>query len=326
MQTTILEVNELRTYFPIRKGILQRTAGYVKAVDGVSFRVNKGEVFGIVGESGCGKSTTGRSILQLIKPTGGEVIFEGQDVTRLNEEAMRRLRRDMQIVFQDPFASLNPRHKVSKILEEPLLVHGFGTVRERREKVAELIETVGLNASQLERYPHQFSGGQRQRIAIARALMLRPKLIIADEPVSALDVSIQSQILNLMQDLQQSFQLTYVFIAHDLSVIKHFCDRVAVMYLGQIVEMADKESLYSEPRHPYTKALLSAVPNPDPEGPRERIILEGEVPSPANMPQGCVFHTRCPMAEERCRHERPVLEQTSHNHAVACHLYASPAV
>ncbi|CAM4462837.1 ABC transporter ATP-binding protein [Paenibacillus tarimensis] len=326
MHTTILEVNELKTYFPIRKGILQRTAGFVKAVDGVTFRVNKGEVFGIVGESGCGKSTTGRSILQLIKPTGGEVLFEGEDITRLSGESMRKLRKDMQIVFQDPFASLNPRHKISRILEEPLLVHGVGTARERREKVAELIETVGLNPSQLERYPHQFSGGQRQRIAIARALMLRPKLIIADEPVSALDVSIQSQILNLMQDLQQSFQLTYVFIAHDLSVIKHFCDRVAVMYLGQIVELADKESLYREPKHPYTKALLSAVPNPDPEGSRERIILEGEVPSPSDMPQGCVFHTRCSMSEARCRSERPVLIQTDHKHAVACHLYGSSAV
>lgn len=324
MTQNLLEVNELSTYYPIRKGLMQREVGHVKAVDGVSFAVKAGESFGIVGESGCGKSTTGRSLLRLIEPTSGQVLFEGEDVTKLSKEEMRRKRREMQIIFQDPFASLNPRHKVRKILEEPLIVHGIGNAKERKELVEQLIVTVGLNVSQLDRYPHQFSGGQRQRIAIAKALMLKPKLIIADEPVSALDVSIQSQILNLMQDLQESFKLTYVFIAHDLSVVKHFCDRVAVMYLGRIVEIADKHSLYSRPHHPYTQALLSAAPSPEPGAAKHRVLLQGEVPSPANVPAGCVFNTRCPAATDRCRTERPVLQRTGEDHFVACHLYPAP--
>ncbi|MFD2610914.1 ABC transporter ATP-binding protein [Paenibacillus gansuensis] len=317
----VLEVKQLKTYFPVRKGLLQQVSGYVKAVDDVSFQVRKGESFGIVGESGCGKSTTGRSLLRLMEPTGGQVYFEGEEVTAFSAARMREVRRDMQMIFQDPFASLNPRHRVRKILEEPLIVHGVGDAKERRERVEQVMETVGLSPWQLERFPHQFSGGQRQRIAIARALMLQPKLIVADEPVSALDVSIQSQILNLMQDLRDQFQLTYVFIAHDLSVVKHFCDRVAVMYLGRIVEIGDKHSLYREPKHPYTQALLSAVPNPDPNAVKERIILQGEVPSPSNAPQGCVFHTRCPLAMERCRTERPQLQRISGEHEAACHLY-----
>ncbi len=322
-EDSLLEVRSLKTYFPIRKGLFQREVGQVKAVDDVSFQVKKGESFGIVGESGCGKSTTGRSLLRLIEPTDGEVMFDGHNVTEFSGSRMREIRRDMQMIFQDPFASLNPRHKVRKILEEPLIVHGIGNAEERRGKVERVMETVGLSPWQLDRYPHQFSGGQRQRIAIARALMLQPKLIVADEPVSALDVSIQSQILNLMQDLKDEFGLTYVFIAHDLSVVKHFCDRVAVMYLGRIVELADKQSLYREPKHPYTQALLSAVPKPDPNASNERIILQGEVPSPANVPQGCVFNTRCPQVMDICRQQRPALQQTSAGHMTACHLYGS---
>ncbi|OXM13842.1 dipeptide/oligopeptide/nickel ABC transporter ATP-binding protein [Paenibacillus herberti] len=321
-QETLLEVEELCTYFPIRSGVMQRESGQVKAVDGVSFQVRRGESFGIVGESGCGKSTTGRSLLRLIEPTAGKVRFDGKDITGMESGSLRTLRRDMQMIFQDPFASLNPRHRISKILEEPLIVHGIGKAAQRRERVAKVLETVGLSAWQLERYPHQFSGGQRQRIAIARALMLEPKLIVADEPVSALDVSIQSQILNLMQDLREQMGLTYVFIAHDLSVVKHFCERVAVMYLGRIVELGDKRSLYGQPKHPYTQALLSSVPSPNPGAVSERIILQGEVPSPANAPAGCVFHTRCPQAMDICRQERPVLKSVSQGHQTACHLYS----
>ncbi|QGG58620.1 dipeptide ABC transporter ATP-binding protein [Paenibacillus sp. B01] len=326
METTpqaeaLLEVEELRTHFPIRSGLLQRVSGHVKAVDGVSFQVRRGESFGIVGESGCGKSTTGRSLLRLLEPTSGRVRFDGEDFLALKDEALRRKRRDMQMIFQDPFASLNPRHRIGKILEEPLIVHGIGSAAERRERVARTMETVGLSAWQLDRYPHQFSGGQRQRVAIARALMLEPKLIVADEPVSALDVSIQSQILNLMQDLREQMGLTYVFIAHDLSVVKHFCDRVAVMYLGRVVEIADKRGLYREPRHPYTKALLSAAPSPVPGAAAERIVLQGDVPSPANVPEGCVFHTRCPVAMDVCRSQRPPLKIDGEGHGTACHLY-----
>ncbi|WP_228551303.1 dipeptide ABC transporter ATP-binding protein [Paenibacillus sp. FSL W8-1187] len=317
----LLEVEELRTHFPIRSGLLQRVSGHVKAVDGVSFQVRRGESFGIVGESGCGKSTTGRSLLRLLEPTSGRVRFDGEDFLALKDEALRRKRRDMQMIFQDPFASLNPRHRIGKILEEPLIVHGIGSAAERRERVARTMETVGLSAWQLDRYPHQFSGGQRQRVAIARALMLEPKLIVADEPVSALDVSIQSQILNLMQDLREQMGLTYVFIAHDLSVVKHFCDRVAVMYLGRVVEIADKRGLYREPRHPYTKALLSAAPSPVPGAAAERIVLQGDVPSPANVPEGCVFHTRCPVAMDVCRSQRPPLKIDGEGHGTACHLY-----
>ncbi|TXK74630.1 ABC transporter ATP-binding protein [Paenibacillus sp. N3.4] len=321
MTKPLLEVEHLKTYFPIRSGFWQNVTGYVKAVDDISFRIYEGETFGIVGESGCGKSTAGRSLLRLIEPTEGKIVFDGNEVTNATNLQLRAMRRHMQIVFQDPFASLNPRHSVRRILEEPYIVHGMASGKELLERVVELMNVVGLHSAQLDRYPHQFSGGQRQRISIARALALNPKLIVADEPVSALDVSIQSQILNLMQQLQQRLGLTYIFISHDLSVIKHFCNRVAVMYLGRIVELADKSSLYREPKHPYTKALLSAVPVPDPFIRKERIILQGDVPSPSNAPQGCAFHTRCPAAMERCKQERPILSTVADGHQVACHLY-----
>lgn len=320
MQQPILEVNNLKKYFDIRGGVFGKRIGEVKAVDDVSFSVNPGEILGIVGESGCGKSTTGKSILRLIEPTDGEVKFEGQDITKLNAESMRKLRRDMQIIFQDPYASLNPRHTVEKIISEPLLIHGMNK-QERKARVRELLEVVGLSSYHASRYPHQFSGGQRQRIGIARALANNPKLIICDEPVSALDVSVQSQILNLMEGLRDQFNLTYIFIAHDLSVVKHISDRVGVMYLGRLVELTDKDSLYDDPKHPYTKALLSAVPLPDPDIEKERIILEGDVPSPSNPPTGCAFHTRCPMAMDICQNIRPKFEQVEVNHFVACHLY-----
>jgi oligopeptide/dipeptide ABC transporter ATP-binding protein len=317
----LLEVLNLKKYFPIKGGVLGREIGQVKAVDDVSFTVKQGETLGLVGESGCGKSTTGRSILRLIEPTDGKVFFEGKDITTLSADEMRKMRRDMQIVFQDPFASLNPRHTVEKILEEPLIVHGLGNSKERKERVHHLLQVVGLNGYHAKRYPHQFSGGQRQRIGIARALAVNPKLIVADEPVSALDVSIQSQVLNLMQDLQKEYNLTYIFIAHDLSVVRHISDRVGVMYLGRIVELADKDSLYENPKHPYTEALLSAVPIADPDITRDRIILQGDVPSPANPPKGCTFHTRCPKVMDICRVERPVIKDIGNGHFVACHLY-----
>ncbi|RXT05816.1 ABC transporter ATP-binding protein [Ammoniphilus sp. CFH 90114] len=321
MAQDLLQVKNLKKYFPIKGGILGKEVGQVKAVDDVSFTVKKGETLGLVGESGCGKSTTGRSLLRLIEPTSGQVVFDGKDVTAMSKDELRRMRRDMQIVFQDPFASLNPRHTVEKILEEPLIVHGMGNAKERKERVQYLLEVVGLNAYHAKRYPHQFSGGQRQRIGIARALAVNPKLIVADEPVSALDVSIQSQVLNLLQDLQREFDLTYIFIAHDLSVVKHICDRVGVMYLGRVVELADKNSLYAEPKHPYTKALLSAVPIPDPDVLQERIILQGDVPSPANAPKGCAFHTRCSAVMDICKTDRPAFKDSGNGHFVACHLY-----
>jgi oligopeptide/dipeptide ABC transporter ATP-binding protein len=317
----LLTVKNLKKYYPITGGVFGREIGVVKAVDDVSFTVHKGETLGLVGESGCGKSTTGRSILRLIEPTGGEVLFEGKSVTALNKEELRQLRRDMQIVFQDPFASLNPRHNVEKILEEPLIVHGIGTPAERKKRVHEMLEVVGLNSYHAKRYPHQFSGGQRQRIGIARALMLNPKLIVADEPVSALDVSIQSQVLNLMQDLQRDLGLTYLFIAHDLSVVRHISDRVGVMYLGRMVELTTSKQLYENPLHPYTQALLSAVPTPDPDVKRERIILQGDVPSPANPPSGCTFRTRCPHVKDICHTVRPEFQDVGDGHFVACHLY-----
>ncbi|RAL21355.1 ABC transporter ATP-binding protein [Thermoflavimicrobium daqui] len=317
----LLEVKGLCKHFPIKKGVLRKTVGLVKAVDQVSFYVKPGETFGLVGESGCGKSTTGRAILRLIEPTSGQIYFEGEDIVKLSRTHLRKARRDMQMVFQDPYASLNPRMTVTELIEEPLQVHGLYSTKERREKVFELMEIVGLNRSYHDRYPHEFSGGQRQRIGIARALALQPKLIIADEPVSALDVSIQSQVVNLMEDLQEEFNLSYIFIAHDLSVVRHISDRVGVMYLGRMVEIGTKQELYQEPAHPYTEALLSAVPIPNPKAKRERIVLKGDVPSPANPPTGCAFHPRCPKAFERCMQERPELIHLGGEHYVACHLY-----
>ena len=289
LQVALLQVKQLEKYYPLRGGLLGREIGKVKAVDDVSFTIERGETLGLVGESGCGKSTTGRSILRLIEPTGGQVIFEGKDVTTMSKEALRRVRRDMQMVFQDPYASLNPRHTVERILAEPMKVHGLGHAKAIQRRVHQLLEVVGLNTYHAGRYPHEFSGGQRQRIGIARALAVNPKLIIADEPVSALDVSIQAQVLNLLQDLQEEFHLTYLFISHDLSVVRHICDRVGVMYLGRLIELAEKNSLYNNPKHPYTQALLSAVPNPDPTVKKEKIILRGDVPSPTRVPKGVCF-------------------------------------
>ncbi|MBO8163953.1 MAG: dipeptide ABC transporter ATP-binding protein [Brevibacillus sp.] len=318
-KTPLLEVKALKKYYPVKRGLWGR-AGVVRAVDGVDLTVYPGETVSIVGESGCGKSTTGRCILRLIEPTEGQIWFEGTDISRLSQDRLRQMRRHMQFVFQDPFASLNPRKTIRQILSDPLIVHGIGSARERKQRVEEMMEVVGLSKSHLDRYPHEFSGGQRQRIGIARALILRPKLIIADEPVSALDVSIQAQILNLMQDLQREFQLTYLFISHDLSVVRHISDRVAVMYLGKVVEIADKKSLYEKPAHPYTRALLSAVPIPDPDAVRERIILEGDLPSPANPPTGCTFHPRCPSCMEVCKTTPPPVKEVGEGHLIACHL------
>jgi peptide/nickel transport system ATP-binding protein/oligopeptide transport system ATP-binding protein len=318
----ILEVNGLKTYFPVKKGLFRHTEGYVKAVDDVSFSLTAGETLGLVGESGCGKSTLGRTILQLIKPTAGDVQYKGTDISKLSFKSMRPIRRQMQMIFQDPYASLNARMTVHKILMEPYQIHNLYTQKVREEKISWLLEEVGLNKALADRYPHEFSGGQRQRIGIARALTLEPEIIIADEPVSALDVSVQAQVLNLMQDLQQKHNLTYIFIAHDLSVIKHFCTRVGVMYLGRIVELADKSSLYNSPKHPYTKALLSAVPVADPDFKREQIILSGDVPNPQNPPPGCTFHTRCNQAIARCKTERPLIKEiVPGQQHVACHLY-----
>jgi len=324
---TLLEVNDLVMHFPLTRGIiLQRKVGAVQAVDGVSFSVKKGETLGLVGESGCGKSTTGRAILQLYKPTSGEVNFLGKDLTKLDAGEMRKMRRHLQMIFQDPYASLNPRMTVGSIISEPMQIHNLVDRRHRNQRVQELLETVGLNPYFANRYPHEFSGGQRQRIGVARALAANPAFIVADEPVSALDVSIQAQIVNLLEDLQEQFNLTYLFIAHDLSVVKHISDRVAVMYLGKIVELASRDTIYEEPLHPYTKALLSAVPIPDPviEKKRERIILAGDVPSPINPPSGCHFHTRCQYAiKGTCDVVEPSFEDKGNNHFVACHLYTA---
>lgn len=321
MSEALLEVKQLSKYFPIRDGVLRRKVGDIKAVDQVSFSVGKGETFAIVGESGCGKSTTGRTLLRLLEPTAGKVLFEGKDIAGLSRRKLRVVRRDMQMVFQDPFASLNPTMTVGQLLEEPMAIHGMYDRDERKKKVQELMDTVGLNTGFAQRYPHEFSGGQRQRIGIARALSLKPKLIVADEPVSALDVSIQAQVLNLMEDLQEEFSLTYIFISHDLSVVKHIADRIGVMYLGRMAEIAPKKALYDKPAHPYTQALLSAVPVPNPRLKRERIVLTGDVPSPANPPTGCPFHPRCPKAFDRCKVERPQLLHLKEGHYVACHLY-----
>ncbi len=320
----LLEVRDLKMHFPLTQGIIfQRKVGAVQAVDGVSFHVNRGETLGLVGESGCGKSTTGRAILQLYKPTSGEVIFDGTDLTKLDGNDMRKQRRHLQMVFQDPYASLNPRMTVGNIVSEPMQIHNLVAKNERTQRVQELLQTVGLNPYFANRYPHEFSGGQRQRIGIARALAANPDFIVADEPVSALDVSIQAQVVNLLEDLQDKLGLTYLFIAHDLSVVRHISNRVAVMYLGKIVEMADRNALYDDPLHPYTKALLSAVPIPDPviEKRRERIILTGDVPSPINPPSGCHFHTRCPYVMEVCKQVDPILADQGSGHFVACHLY-----
>ena len=327
----ILEVKNLKMYFPVGSGFLSRKpVGYVKAVDDVSFTVQRGETLGLVGESGCGKTTTGRSILQLYKPTAGQVIFDGQDLTSMNTKTMRGMRREMQVIFQDPYSSLNPRMTAGNIIGEPLIVHGLvANKTEYRDKVADLLTNVGLNPYMADRFPHEFSGGQRQRIGVARALSVSPKFIVADEPVSALDVSIQAQIINLLEDLQEQFNLTYLFIAHDLSVVRHISDRVGVMYLGHMVEMAERNEIYRNPIHPYTKALLSAVPIPDPvlDAQRERVLLSGEVPSPLNPPSGCVFHPRCPVANDTCSQILPELREVETNHHSACILstgYGTP--
>jgi oligopeptide transport system ATP-binding protein len=318
----LLKVVNLKMHFPIFRGVFQRQVGAVHAVDGVSFDVKRGETLGLVGESGCGKSTTGRAILQLYKPTAGEVFFEGSDLVTLKREEMRWMRRQMQMIFQDPYASLNPRMTVSEIVGEPLTVHNVATGKEIQERVAHLLEIVGLNPSFAGRYPHEFSGGQRQRIGVARALALQPSFIICDEPISALDVSIQAQVVNLLEDLQEQFNLTYLFIAHDLSMVRHISKRVAVMYLGVIMELANRDDLYLEPLHPYTQALLSAVPIPDPlaDVNRTRVILEGDVPSPVNPPSGCRFRTRCPIADKICAESRPEFREVKAGHFVACHM------
>lgn len=322
MLKELLEVRNLKQYFPVKGGFLGRTVNQVKAVDDISFDIYEGETLSVVGESGCGKSTTGRAILRLEEPTDGEVRFQGEDLLALNKSEMRKKRKDLQVIFQDPYASLNPRQTVGQILIEAMQIQKVIPRNQMRKRAIELLETVGLNAEQIDRYPHEFSGGQRQRVGIARALSVDPKLIIADEAVSALDVSIQAQVLNLLKSLQREFNLTYLFIAHDLGVVRHISDRIIVMYLGKIVEIADKKSLFENPQHPYTKALLSAIPIPDPEKKKERIVLKGDVPSPIDPPAGCRFHTRCPFATDICRAEVPELRNLDHmkeGHRAACH-------
>ncbi len=314
----LLDVQNLKTHFPIRRGLFKRTVGHVKAVDGVSFRVQSGTTLGLVGESGCGKTTVGRTLLRLIPASGGAVSFEGRDVLGVAENQLKPLRKQMQIMFQDPYGSLNPRMTIEEIIGQGLSIHGVVERRDRRQRVMEAMERVGLSSRYLNRFPHEFSGGQRQRIGIARALAVEPKFIVCDEPVSALDVSIQSQIINLLQDLQQQYALTYLFIAHDLAVVEHISDYVAVMYLGRIVEYASRQELFGRPMHPYTRALLSAIPQPDPQRRQKRIVLGGEVPSPANPPQGCHFHPRCSLAEQRCRTQNQTLLDVGGGHTAAC--------
>lgn len=321
MTQPLLKVEGLRKFFPAKKSFFGKPLTYVRAVNDISFEVYEGETLGIVGESGCGKSTTGKLIMRLMEPTEGTIQFQGKELTTLPNNEMRQLRKNIQMVFQDPYASLNPRHTIEKILGESLFVHGMKNRQKRREKIYEFLDIVGLSPFHANRYPHQFSGGQRQRIGIARALMTNPQLIIADEPVSALDVSIQAQVLNLMKDLQSKFKLTYIFIAHDLGVVRHISDRIAVMYLGKIVEITDSEQLYHNPLHPYTKALLSAVPVPDPDFEKEEVPLQGDMPNPENPPTGCIFHTRCPFKMDRCETEVPNLTELDQGHNVACHLY-----
>ena len=316
----LIEVIDLKKHFPIRKGIFSRATGAVHAVDGVSFSIAEGETLGLVGESGCGKTTVGRTVLRLVEPTSGQIKVRGQEIGGLSKQELRPLRRQMQIVFQDPFSSLNPRIRVGDIVGEPLKVHGVGNTAERAERVAKLFQRVGLRPQQMVNYPHQFSGGQRQRVSIARALALDPGFIVADEPVSALDVSIQAQVINLLMDLQQERGLSYLFVSHNLAVVEHISHRVAVMYLGRIVEYADKISLFSNPQHPYTEALLAAVPLPDPALQRTRVRVSGDVPSPINPPSGCHFHPRCPIAVDRCKSEKPLLRELAPGHQAACHL------
>lgn len=321
MTELLLEVKNLKKHFPVNKGLFGQKKSFVRAVDGVSLTIEKGETLGLVGESGCGKSTTGRMITRLLAPTEGEILFDGRDLSKLNDKQIREARKELQMIFQDPYASLNPRMTIGETIAEPLIVHNMMNKKARIKKVHELLECVGLTSYHANRYPHEFSGGQRQRIGIARALAVNPKLIVADEPVSALDVSIQSQVLNLMQDLQEEFGLTYLFISHDLSVVEHISDRVGVMYLGKLVEIARKETLYENPKHPYTKALMSAVPIANPRVKKERIVLQGDIPSPSNPPTGCTFHPRCNACMEICKTEVPLLKETSPGHFSACHLY-----
>lgn len=324
MAEPILEVQNLTKHFPVKGGLFARERARVRAVDGVSFRLEEGETLGLVGESGCGKSTLGRTILRLIEPTSGRILWRGRDIVPLGANDLRTLRREMQIIFQDPYASLNPRMTVGEIIGEAFAIHGLARGSERQDRVVELMRKVGLRPDHFDRYPHEFSGGQRQRIGIARALAVSPRLIVADEPISALDVSIQAQVVNLLQELQEELGLTYLFISHDLRIVEHLCDRVAVMYLGKVVELARATDLYSSPQHPYTRALLSAVPQPKPGAARERIILEGDVPNPMNPPSGCSFHPRCPLAVERCRVESPPLEMRDGGRQVACFRAGEP--